>query len=344
MWIGVDVGGTKVLAGVVSVSGRVVRTARRTTPGRRVDARMVEDAVTDAVLEVARGHEVAGVGVAAAGFVDATGERVRFAPHLPWLDEPVRARFESRWQAPVLLENDATAAAYAEATYGAGRGIDDVLMVTLGTGIGGGVVLGGRLHRGAGGMAGEFGHMRVVSDGIACQCGNTGCWEQYCSGSALVRYARERIGTRPTVLEERCGGNPALLTGPMVTEAAEAGDLVAREAFAEVGHWLGQGLANLVAAFDPACVVVGGGVSAAGDRLLEPARHVLQRTLVGGGHRTVPPVVAAALGPEAGMVGAAALMRNHQRRRRTGRASDHAAPFIRPRWLPIRPRRVQPPR
>jgi glucokinase len=309
VWIGVDVGGTKVLVGTVDDGGRVTATARRSTPGRRVDVRMVEDALTEAVLEVAGDAEIAGVGVAAAGFVDAAGERVRFAPHLPWLDEPVRTRLEKRWEAPVHLENDATAAAHAEATYGAARGLRDVLVVTMGTGIGGGIVLGGRLHRGMNGMAGEFGHMQVVPDGLACACGGRGCWEQYCSGSALVRYAREGMGSMLTVLEERCAGNPAFLTGPMVTEAAEAGDLLARDAFAHVGDWLGTGVANLVAAFDPECVVVGGGVSAAGDKLLEPARNALMRSLVGAGHRDVPPLVPAALGNLAGLVGAADLVR-----------------------------------
>lgn len=308
-WIGVDVGGTKVLAGVVDGTGRVTTTARRSTPGRRVDARMVEDSLTEALGEVADGRSVAGVGIAAAGFVDARGERVRFAPHLPWLDEPVRERLAQRWGVPVLLENDATAAAHAEATYGAARGLDDVVVVTMGTGIGGGIVLGGQVRRGLNGMAGEFGHMKVVPDGLPCECGGRGCWEQYSSGSALVRFARDGMGSMPSMLEERCAGNPAFLTGPMVTEAAEAGDLLARDAFAHVGEWLGIGLANLVAALDPACIVVGGGVSAAGDRLLEPARNALMRSLVGGGHREVPPVVPARLGPEAGLVGAADLVR-----------------------------------
>jgi glucokinase len=327
--VGVDVGGTKVLAGVVDYRGRVRRTATRSTPGRRVDVRMVEDALTEAVREAAAGRELKAVGVAAAGFVDAQGERVRFAPHLPWLDEPVRSRLERRWGVPVLLENDATAAAYAEATYGAGRGIDDVLVVTMGTGIGGGIVLGGRLHRGWNGMAGEFGHMQLVPDGLPCQCGARGCWEQYASGSALVREARAGIGSMPTMLEERCSGNPEMLTGPMVTEAAEAGDLLAREAFAHVGERLGLGIANLVAAFDPAVVVVGGGVSAAGDRLLEPARHALARSLVGAAHREVPPVVPAMLGPQAGLVGGAALAR-------AARRGPNGRTAVRPPWLPIR--------
>ena len=309
VWIGVDVGGTKVLAGVVDERGHILRTARGSTPGRRVDVRMVEDALTATVHEVAGDDEIAGVGVAAAGFVDADGERVMFAPHLPWLDAPVRETLEKRWGVPVVLENDATAAAHAEATYGAARDARHAILVCLGTGIGGGVVLDGRLHRGMNGMAGEFGHMQVVPGGLSCQCGGRGCWEQYCSGNALMRFVREHLGSRPTVLEDMCQGNPELLTGPMVTDAAAQGDLLAHDAFAEVGDWLGVGLGNLVAAFDPECLVIGGGVSVAGDRLLEPARDALLRSLVGVGHRVVPPVVLAALGPEAGLVGAADLAR-----------------------------------
>ncbi|GAB3768126.1 glucokinase [Nocardioides ginsengisegetis] len=316
VFIGVDVGGTKVLAAVVSASGEVVRTARRSTPGRRVDAALVEDALTAAVEDVAAGETVEGVGIAAAGFVDAEGARVMFAPHLPWRGEHVRDRLAERWGTTVALNNDANCAALAEVTYGAGRGASDVVMITLGTGIGGALVLGGRVHRGRNGMAGEFGHMQVVPDGQPCECGNRGCWEQYSSGNALVRFARARIGHEPTVLEELCQGNPDLLVGPMVTEAAEAGDLVARQAFGSVGEWLGVGVANLVAAFDPDCVVVGGGVSAAGDRLLEPARSALVRSLVGGGQRVVPPLVRAALGPEAGVVGAADLAREVGQARR----------------------------
>lgn len=316
VWVGVDVGGTKVLAGVVDEHGRVLRTARRATPGRRVDAEQVEDALTAAVHAVAGDSPVAGVGVAAAGFVDATGERVMFAPHLPWQDEPVRARLQARWGLPVTLGNDASLAALAEATYGAARGASSAVVVTLGTGIGGGLVLDGRVLPGANGMAGEFGHMQVVPDGHPCECGRRGCWEQYSSGTALVRLARERIGREPTVLAEACGGRPRLLTGPMVSAAAEEGDLVAHQAFESVGDWLGVGVANLVAALDPERVVVGGGVSAAGDRLLDPARRALARSLVGGGQRVVPPVVSALLGPEAGLVGAATQARAAAQARR----------------------------
>jgi glucokinase len=313
--IGVDVGGSKVLAAEVDEDGVIRRRARRTTPGRRVEVTLVEEALTEAVLEVAGGRPVDGIGLAAAAFVDADGERVAFAPHLPWRDENVRSRLAERWGTDVALDNDANCAALAEHTHGAARGVDDVVLVTMGTGIGGALVVAGRVHRGNQGMAGEFGHMQVVPDGLSCECGGRGCWEQYSSGNALVRFARSRIGLDPTMLEELCEGHPERLTGPMVTAAAEDGDLVARQAFASVGDWLGVGLANLVAAFDPGLVVVGGGVSAAGDRLLEPARAALSRSLVGAAYRGVPEVVRAELGPDAGAVGAAELVRLRQARR-----------------------------
>ena len=161
-------------------------------------------------------------------------------------------------------------------------------MITMGTGIGGAVLLDGRVLRGANGMAGEFGHMQVVPDGQPCECGRRGCWEQYSSGNALVRNARTLMVEQPSVLEEMSEGHPDRVTGPMVTAAAEEGDLVARAAFASIGDWLGVGAANLVAALDPEIVVIGGGVSAAGDRLLDPARAALRRTLVGAEHRKAP--------------------------------------------------------
>ena len=306
MIVGVDIGGTKVLAGEVTADGQVGRTARRQTPGRRVPAPLVEAALTEAVLEVAAGERLEAVGLAAAGFVDVTRTRVLFAPHLPWRGDDVVARLSAAWGVPVVMDNDANCSAVAETAYGAARAATSMVLITLGTGIGGAVVLDGRLWRGAGGMAGEFGHQQVVPGGRACQCGRSGCWEQYCSGSALLRETRARLAASP-VLGAACGGDPDALTGAMVTEAAAQGDAVALAAFAEVGDWLGVGLANQVAALDPALLVVGGGVSAAGHLLLDPARAALARSLVGAEDRVVPPVVAAALGPEAGLVGAAVL-------------------------------------
>lgn len=294
MVVGVDIGGTKIVAGLVDGAGRVVDREDKVTPERTVPADVTESLIVDAVTALARRNEVDAVGVAAAGFVDAAGERVMFAPHLSWRDEPLRGRLANRLGLPVVVANDANAALWAEHLYGAAAGVDDVLMVTLGTGIGGALLLGGRLHTGHNGMAGEFGHTQAVPGGRPCECGHLGCWEQYCSGKALGRFARD------------AGSD---LLGQDLTRAAEGGDPVACGAFTEVGRWLGVGLADLVAGYDPELVLVGGGVSAAGDLLLVPARRALHATLVGGGYREIPAIVPAALGPLAGLVGAAELAR-----------------------------------
>jgi glucokinase len=306
--VGVDIGGTKVLAGVVDEHGAVVDRVLLQTPDRSKTPDVVEDTIVEAVTRLSRDHEVAAVGVGAAGFVDRDGAVVTFAPHLSWRNEPLRDALEARLHVPVLLDNDANTTAWAEMRFGAVRGFRNLLCVTLGTGIGGAVVVDGRVFRGANGMAGEFGHMQVVPEGRRCECGNRGCWEQYSSGNVLVREARELVQSQSPVaarMRELVGGQTALLTGPVVTRAAQEGDRAGIELLGEVGRWLGTGLAGLCAAFDPEIVVVGGGVSEAGDLLLGPAREVLAQKLTGRGFRPEPPVVAASLGPAAGLVGAA---------------------------------------
>jgi glucokinase len=308
--VGVDIGGTKVAAGVVDEQGKVLARARRVTPSK--DARAVEATIADVVRELRDGHDVVAVGIGAAGFVDADRSRVRFAPHLAWRDEPLRDALAALIGAPVVVENDANAAAWAEWRFGAGRGESHLVCVTLGTGIGGGMVLDGVPQRGRFGMAGEFGHMVVVPDGRRCECGNRGCLEQYASGNVLGREARElaRAGSPVTAaLLERVGGNVDALAGPVVTLAAREGDPCAVELFDEVGRWLGIGLANLAAALDPGTFVIGGGASEAGELLLGPARESFRRTLTGRGYRAQARIVPAALGPEAGLVGAADLAR-----------------------------------
>ena len=199
-----------------------------------------------------------------------------FAPHLSWRHEPLRGRAPAAHPPPIFVDNDANAAAWAEWRFGAAQGESHVLMVTLGTGIGGALLMDGEVLRGRFGIAGEFGHMQVVPGGQRCECGNRGCWEQYASGNALVREARSLMSANSPMasdLLEHVGGDPANLTGPLITEAARAGDQTAIELLAEIGQWLGVGIANLAAAFDPGIFVIGGGVSAAGDLLLEPARE-----------------------------------------------------------------------
>jgi glucokinase len=229
----------------------------------------------------------------------------------------------------VVVENDANAALWAEWRFGAGQGEDDLICVNLGTGIGGSIMIGGELQRGKYGVAGEFGHMQVVPGGHRCECGNRGCWEQYASGNALVREARElAVADSPVAqgLLERVGGDPSKLTGPIVADAAIAGDPAAIELFEEVGRWLGIGLANLAAAFDPGGFIIGGGVSEAGDVLIGPARDAYRRQLTGRGFRPEARVVRAQLGNEAGLIGAADLAREHTRifRRRKTRHQRRA--------------------
>ncbi|HET7387902.1 MAG TPA: ROK family glucokinase [Nocardioidaceae bacterium] len=310
--IGVDIGGTKVLAGVVDESGEVLGSVRLQTPHRSMAPDVVEATIIEAVTQLRTSHEVGAVGVGAAGFVDAAGERVAFSPHLSWRDEPLKKALEVRLGLPVLVDNDANTTAWAELRFGAARDHRHVLCVTLGTGIGGALILDGSVYRGGHGMAGEFGHMQVVPQGRFCECGNRGCWEQYSSGNALVREARELVTARSPAavrLRELVDGDPDRLTGAVVTQAAQAGEQAAIEVFREVGSWLGLGLAGLCAGFDPELVVIGGGVSEAGDLLLDPARESLAHALVGRGFRPLPPVVRAELGADAGFIGAADLAR-----------------------------------
>lgn len=324
--VGVDVGGTKVVAGLVDGQGTVIARARRDTPGRTTRPSVVEDVIVDAVTEMLERAEgpVLGVGLGAAGFVSADRRTVVFAPHLAWRDEPIRDRLAERLGLQVVLDNDAKAAAWAEYRFGAGRGEPRLLLVTLGTGIGGALVLDGRVERGRHGLAGEFGHMQVVPEGERCECGNRGCWEQYSSGRAMQREAREMLeqdSPYAAGLAAYCAGDPARVEGHHVTQAARAGDVAALELMGDVGRWLGLGLANLAAALDPGRIVVGGGVSEAGDLLLEPAREMFARRLTGRGHRPVAPILAAELGPSAGMIGAADLLRAERGPGAVGRVS-----------------------
>ena len=291
--IGVDIGGTKVAAGVVDEQGNVVESTRRPTPSN--DPADTVAVVAAVVGELRTAHDVHAVGVGAAGWVDSERARVLFAPNLAWRDEPLKERLQAEIDLPVVIENDANAAAWAEYRFGAGRDERHLVVITVGTGIGSGLVLDGRLHRGRWGLAGEAGHMGVALDGLPCGCGNNGCWEQYASGPALVRAAVAR--------------GLAADSGNDVTERAQAGDEAAVAAFVEIGRWLGRGLADLAAILDPGCFVVGGGVADAGDLLIGPTTAAYEQSLTGHGHRPVAPIRLAALGNMAGLVGAADLAR-----------------------------------
>lgn len=308
--VGIDIGGTKVLGGIVDVDGTILATCRKETPGRDVQA--VESTLAAVVDELVDSRDIVALGIGAAGWIDRDGSTVMFSPHLAWRNEPLQKSLQNRLGRPVLVENDANAAAWAESRFGAGTGESRMLCLTLGTGIGGGIVLDGHIERGRYGAAGEFGHMVIVPDGHRCECGNRGCLEQYASGNALGREARELAKAGSPVTQEivrRVDGNLDAIKGSVVAEAAADGDPGARNLFADVGAWLGLGLANLAAAFDPGRFVIGGGVSATGELLLEPTRQSFARNLTGRGYRPAAEIVHAQLGPEAGLVGAADLAR-----------------------------------
>jgi len=309
--IGVDVGGTKVAAGVVDERGRVIEKLRRYTPAASPEDTI--GVIARAVTELLSRYEVEAVGIGAAGFVDQTRSCVLFAPNLAWRHEPVKKLVEERIARRVVVENDANAAAWAETKLGAARGHDHVVLITVGTGIGAGIVIGGQLYRGCFGSAGEPGHYRVVPEGRLCGCGNQGCWEQYASGSALVAEAREFARRSPEAaarLLQIAGGSADRIDGPAVTLAAREGDSGAMRCFEIVGSWLGAGLADLAAILDPGCFVIGGGVSEAGELLLRPAREAYEHSLTGRSHRPYADVRLAELGPDAGLIGAADLARD----------------------------------
>ncbi len=308
--VGVDIGGTKVLAGVVDVDGRVLALARRDTPAH--DVSQVRDLVVEVVRELRVDYDVEAVGVGAAGWIDAERATVLYAPNLAWRDEPLRDEVASKVDLPVVVENDANAAAWAEFRFGAGLDVNSLALFTVGTGIGGGLVLDGQVVRGRHGIAAEFGHTLAVRDGPPCGCGARGCLEQYTSGTALVRYAQEAAkedAAGAADLIALAGGSISRIDGPMVTMAARDGDPTARQAFAQVGHWLGIGMANLVQTLDPEVIVVGGGVIEAGELLLDPARRAYAERLAQRARLPVAEIRGARLGNLAGLVGAADLAR-----------------------------------
>jgi glucokinase len=307
--VGVDVGGSKIAAGLVDREGKVLNCVRRDSPE---DSGELFDAIVEAVGELGREAVRLPVGVGAAGFVDADRCTVLLAPNLPWLREPLGSDLSEALNAPVVVENDANAAAWAEARFGAGVGHDWMVCVTLGTGVGGGIVLDGRLVRGGFGLAGEFGHLPLVPDGMPCGCGQYGCWEQYAGGEALLRRARDLVrAKRPeaALLSASCNGKAEQLRGPVITKLARTGDAASIELLAETGHWLGVGLAGLAAVLDPTCFVIGGGVAEAGDLVMSAARRTFDRRVPAGGTRRAPVLVTAQLGNDAGMIGAADLAR-----------------------------------
>jgi glucokinase len=308
--IGVDIGGTKIAAGVVDERGKILERIKLATPH---DSAQVAATIAEAVTTVRQGREVEAVGLGAAGFVSADRATVLFAANMSWRNEPLRERIEGLIDLPVVVENDANVAAWGEARFGAGEGQDNVVLLTIGTGVGGGVIIGGRLLRGHFGIGAELGHYRAVPDGLPCGCGQHGCIEQYASGSALTRWVKKAAAFEPErakILLALGDGTPEGIVGSHITVAARDGDPVALDGFTEVGTWIGQAMADMTAILDPGVIILGGGVSEAGEILAAPARKAYVEKAPATGQRPLAEVVIATLGPDAGIIGAADLARD----------------------------------
>jgi glucokinase len=309
--IGIDVGGTKVLGGVVTGTGEILATARRDTP--REGGRALTEAIANVATELAQQYPVDSIGVSAAGFISSDRQTMLATPNISnWNGVNLVVELTEILHKKIVLENDANAAAWGEFKFGAGRGRSDLMMLTLGTGVGGGLILNGSVFRGAFGIGAELGHIRLVPEGQLCGCGIRGCLEQYASGLALMRHAREAIDASPLLarnLLERGDGTIEGLRGNHITEAARDGDPVAIAAFNTMATYLGAGIASLCAVIDPSCVVLGGGVIDAGELFLGPTRDAALRLIPFSGKHPYPEIVAAVLGNHAGLVGVADLSR-----------------------------------
>ncbi len=306
--VGIDIGGTKIAGAVVDESGRILHRARVATPAA---VSGIEAVVADMITALADGEDAV-AGVAAAGFIDRDRSTVYFAPNIAWRDEPIRDHLQALTGVPVLIENDANAAGWAEYVYGAGEDLSDVVMLTLGTGVGGAVVIDGELLRGGHGIGAELGHMRLVPDGRTCGCGQRGCLEVYGSGRALQAEAEEiasaasfGIGAALRGVRDKAGSIPGEEISRLVTE----GDPGAREALRRVAVAVGTACGSLAAVLDPQRFVIGGGVSQLGEVLLSPMREAFARAMPAYGSRPVADFAVARLTNDAGVIGAADLAR-----------------------------------
>jgi glucokinase len=310
--IGIDIGGTKIAGAVVAENGDIVAEERVATQAGDSDA--IIDAVIRMIERLSIGHTIVAAGVAAPGFIDATQSTVYYTPNISWRNEPLRDRLLERVQLDITIDNDANAAGWAEFRFGVGRGVSDMTMLTIGTGVGGAIVSQGRLFRGGFGAGAELGHVRIVPDGLPCGCGARGCIEQYGSGRALLRMANEiaDVGGIGLALAD-ARREHGTLDGATVGTLIAAGDPGALHALEELGHWLGQACASLSAVLDPQLFVFGGGVAEAGDLLLDPVREAYRQHLPARGYHPEPEFVIAQLVNNAGVVGAADLARLHSR-------------------------------
>ena len=309
--IGIDIGGTKVLGCVVYSLGQILSTARIDTPKSGGNELYLQ--ISEVISELSTNHKVAGIGISCAGIISSDRRTVISAPNISnWKAVSLGDRLEKEFSLPVVVENDANAAMWAEYKFGAAKDFNPVMFFIIGTGMGGGFVVDGKLYRGAFGIGAEFGHMKIQSDGILCGCGAKGCIEQYASGSALMRYAKEGIAVDANTGQDLLNfGDDTLngLTGSVLTKAAQSNNKIAISAFNTCADWLGSAIASYTLLLDPEAIIIGGGVVDAGELFLTPVRDAMARYMPFADTHPSPKIIAAKFGNNAGLVGAAVLVR-----------------------------------
>lgn len=308
--IGVDIGGTKVSAGVVDLDGNIISSDRRSTPvsgGVELIA-----TITDLIKSLQERHEIAGIGISIAALISADQGTIVGAPNIANLSKlNFVEELKKSFNMPVVAENDANSAMWAEYKFGNAKNLNPVMFFIIGTGMGGGLVIDGKLFKGANGIGAEFGHMIVQPNGIKCGCGANGCIEQYASGSALMRYAKEEMKADPIKAKELLKYSDASgdISGATLTTAAKQGNEIALSAFNKQADWLGSACASYTLLLDPQAIVIGGGVVEAGELFLNPVRLAMEKYMPFAGTHSLPKIVAAKHGNDAGLIGAADLVR-----------------------------------
>ena len=311
VYAGIDVGGTGIQVGVVDETGRIIaKSSMVTEVGAPYQeqiagmARCVQEAMNKAGLPMS---ELKSVGAGVPGLADQKTGMVAYCPNIHWIDVPFRAEFQKHIDKPVFIDNDATVAGLAESVAGVSAGSDSSVFLTLGTGVGGGIVINGKVWNGAHGVGSEIGHMILEADGEPCNCGNNGCLERYCSATAIIRMAREQMDNHPdSLILSMAEGDKAKINAKIVFDAAREGDPTAVKVFRRYIRYLGQAIASIVNFLDPEVVVLGGGVSKAGAFLLDAVRAEVPKYVL---YKTMPlaRIELARLGPDAGIIGAAML-------------------------------------
>ena len=308
--IGVDIGGTKVSAGVVDLDGNIISSDRRSTTvsgGVELIA-----TITDLIKSLQERHEIAGIGISIAALISADQGTIVGAPNIANLSKlNFVEELKKSFNMPVVAENDANSAMWAEYKFGNAKNLNPVMFFIIGTGMGGGLVIDGKLFKGANGIGAEFGHMIVQPNGIKCGCGANGCIEQYASGSALMRYAKEEMKADPIKAKELLKYSDASgdISGATLTTAAKQGNEIALSAFNKQADWLGSACASYTLLLDPQAIVIGGGVVEAGELFLNPVRLAMEKYMPFAGTHSLPKIIAAKYGNDAGLIGAADLVR-----------------------------------